>query len=220
MFFDPAALVKGAGYFGVTGIIFAESGLFFGFFLPGESLLFTAGFLASQGVLNITILLPCVFLAAIAGDSVGYTFGKHVGPKIFRREDSLIFHRSHLVRARAFYERHGGKALILARFMPVIRTFAPIVAGVGQMKYGRFLSYNVIGATIWAAGATLMGYWLGSTVPHADKYVIPIVLAILIVSVAPSLVQILRTKKSRGQVTHAAKTIWHHAGLFFSRKMR
>ncbi len=220
MFFDPAALVKGAGYVGVTGIIFAESGLFFGFFLPGESLLFTAGFLASQGVLDVTILVPCVFIAAIAGDSVGYTFGKHVGPKIFKREDSLLFHRSHLERARSFYERHGGKAIILARFMPVIRTFAPIVAGVGQMRYARFLSYNIVGALLWAAGATLLGYWLGSTVPHADKYLVPIVLLILIGSVTPSIVQLLKTKESRQQIKNVAKVIYRQFGLFFSRKVR
>lgn len=220
MFFDPVALVKGAGYLGVTSIIFAESGLFFGFFLPGESLLFTAGFLASQGTLDIRILVPCVFIAAVLGDSVGYTFGKRIGPKIFNREDSLLFHRSHLERARSFYERHGGKAIIIARFMPVIRTFAPIVAGVGQMRYIRFLAYNVAGALLWAAGASLLGYWLGNTVPNADKYMVSIVVAILVASVAPSMFQLLRTKESRAQVAHAIKTIWRHAGLFFSRKVR
>ena len=125
---DLVALVKTAGYAGLFGIVFAESGLFIGFFLPGDSLLFTAGFLASQGFLNIWILAPLVFIAAILGDSVGYAFGKKVGPAIFRKEESLLFHRDHIERARLFYEKHGGMTLVLARFLPIIRTFAPILA--------------------------------------------------------------------------------------------
>src|SRR3989338_1165858 len=136
--FDLASLVKTAGYLGLFGIIFAESGLFIGFFLPGDSLLFTAGFLASQGYLNIWLLVPLCFAAAVLGDNFGYAFGRRVGPKIFRKEESLLFHKHHLERARTFYERHGKKTIILARFVPFARTFAPILAGIGEMHYRTF----------------------------------------------------------------------------------
>ena len=147
---DLITLLKTAGYAGLFGIVFAESGLLLGFFLPGDSLLFTAGFLASQDFFNIWILIIGCFLAAVIGDSVGYTFGKKVGPKIFTREDSLIFRKHNLEHARIFYEKHGGKAVILARFLPIVRTFAPILAGVGVMRYASFLFYNVIGGIMWA----------------------------------------------------------------------
>src|SRR3989344_3629379 len=147
--FDLISIIKTAGYFGIFGIVFAESGLFIGFFLPGDSLLFTAGFLASQGFLNIWILAALTFLAAILGDNFGYAFGARVGQAIFSREDSWLFHKDHLVRARLFYEKHGAKTLVLARFLPVVRTFAPILAGVGQMNYRTFFFYNVFGGFLW-----------------------------------------------------------------------
>src|SRR5262245_61437591 len=146
--FNLEAIIKTAGYFGIFGFIFAESGLFIGFFLPGDSLLFTAGFLSSQGFLNIWLLVPLVFVAAVVGDSVGYTFGRRLGPKIFNRQDSLLFRKDHLKTAQEYYEKHGGKTIILARFIPVVRTFAPIVAGVGNMHYRHFISYNIIGGLV------------------------------------------------------------------------
>ena len=149
---DLVTLVKTAGYAGMFFIIFAESGLFFGFFFPGDSLLFTAGFLASQGFLNIIPLATLTFVAAILGDNVGYAFGKKVGVKIFKREDSLLFHKDHLIKAQQFYAKYGGKTIVLARFIPIVRTFAPIVAGAGEMKYSQFLFYNFIGGTIWGLG--------------------------------------------------------------------
>ncbi len=184
---DPQFLIETLGLVGVVAIIFAESGLLIGFFFPGDSLLFTAGLLASQGYLNIWLLVPLAVLAAIAGDSFGFWFGSKIGPKIFYREDSLFFHKKHLEQARQFYERHGKKAIILARFMPVIRTFAPILAGVGQMNYRTFLTYNIIGGVIWAGGVSLVGYTLGAAIPGIDQYLWPIILLIVLTSLAPVL---------------------------------
>ena len=195
--FDLISIVQTAGYAGLFGIIFAESGLFIGFFLPGDSLLFTAGFLASQGFLNIYLLTPLLFIAAILGDSTGYAFGYKVGPKIFKKEDSLLFHKDNLIKAQEFFERHGGKTIILARFIPIIRTFAPILAGVGKMRYAVFLTYNIIGGFLWAAGVSFLGYYLGKTIPSVDKYLLPIVIIIVVVSVAPNIIHILKDKKMR-----------------------
>src|SRR3989338_4694442 len=161
--FNLVSLIKTAGYFGLFGIVFAESGLLLGFFLPGDSLLFTAGFLASQGFLNIWFLIPIVFVGAVLGDNVGYAFGHKVGPMIFSKEESIFFHKDHLERAHAFYEKHGPKTLVLARFMPVIRTFVPILAGVGNMHYPTFMVYNFVGGFLWGIGMPLLGYLLGNT---------------------------------------------------------
>lgn len=198
--FDLVALIKAAGYLGIFFIIFAESGLFIGFFLPGDSLLFTAGFLASQGYLNIALLSFLTFSAAILGDSFGYAFGKKVGVKIFTKEESLFFHKDYLIKAQLFYEKHGGKTIILARFMPVIRTFAPILAGVGNMKYREFIFYNVIGGLLWGLAIPLTGYYLGSLVPNIDKYLIPIILGIIITSVIPPMWEFLKEKHHRDQL--------------------
>ena len=198
--FDLISLIKAAGYFGVFGIVFAESGLFIGFFFPGDSLLFTAGFLASQDFLNIWVLAIGSFVCAVAGDSVGYAFGRRVGPAIFKRENSFWFHRDHLERARRFYERHGGKTIILARFMPIVRTFAPIIAGVGVMRYPKFFTYNVIGGFLWAVGLSTLGYTLGNTIPNVDRYLLPIIALIIFLSVLPSAIHILRDKTMRGQL--------------------
>ncbi|MEK7502934.1 MAG: VTT domain-containing protein [Patescibacteria group bacterium] len=198
--FDLVALIKTAGYLGLFGIVFAESGLLLGFFLPGDSLLFTAGFLASQGYLNIWILAISTFFAAILGDNFGYAMGKKFGPKIFKKEDSFLFHRDHLERARVFYEKHGGKTIVLARFLPVIRTFVPILAGVGNMRYKDFVFFNIFGAVIWAIGMTWLGYFLGNTIPNADQYIVPIVIAIVILSSLPTithfLVHLIRNKQA------------------------
>jgi membrane-associated protein len=163
--FDLVHLIETVGYIGLVAIVFAESGLFFGFFLPGDSLLLTAGLLASQGHLKLSILLLILPPAAILGDSVGYWFGRKVGPPIFSRENSLLFRRKNLLAAKAFYDKHGGKTIILARFMPFIRTFAPIVAGAVEMHYPRFLLFNVFGGLLWAAGVTTAGYFLANRSP-------------------------------------------------------
>jgi membrane-associated protein len=183
--FDLEEFVRTVGYIGVFAIIFAESGLLIGFFLPGDSLLFTAGFLASQGYLNFPLLAIGCFIAAVAGDSVGYWFGHRVGRPLFQREDSLVFKKRHLDRAQQLYEKHGGKIIVIARFMPIVRTFAPIVAGVGTMEYRRFLSYNVVGGLLWAVGVTSAGYFLGSAIPDVDRYLLPIIFLIIFISVLP-----------------------------------
>ena len=183
--FDLTSLIQTAGYLGLFAIIFAESGLLVGFFLPGDSLLFTAGFLASQGFLRIEVLVPLLFAAAFIGDSAGYFFGKKVGPKVFSRPKSLWFNPANVDKTRAFFERYGAKTIVLARFIPVVRTFAPIMAGVGEMKYKTFVTYNFIGALLWAAGLTLAGYFFGQVIPDADKYVLPVVALIILASLAP-----------------------------------
>src|SRR3989338_3758972 len=152
--FDVELLIKTVGYAGLFAIIFAESGLLIDFFLPGDSLLFVAGFLASQGYFNIWLLAAVCLLGAVLGDSVGYAIGKKMGPRLFRREDSLLFHKDNLNRAKTFYDRHGGLTIVLARFLPVIRTFAPILAGVGLMRYPLFFFYNIIGGILWVLGLT------------------------------------------------------------------
>jgi len=197
MHFDLIAFIKAIGYIGVFFVVFAESGLLIGFFFPGDSLLFTAGFLASQNVLNIWILIGGCFVCAVAGDSVGYTFGHRIGKRLFRKEDSLFFHKDNLLRAKSFYEQHGKKTIILARFMPIVRTFAPIVAGIGDMHYTTFLAYNVIGGALWAIGVTSAGYFLGSMIPDVDRYLLPIVLVIIFASVAPSAFHVLRDRERR-----------------------
>lgn len=184
-------------YFVLFFIIFAESGLFFGFFLPGDSLLFTLGLLASQQVLDLPLLLIMLPIAAITGDSVGYWTGERFGRKLFNREDSFWFHKKHLVTAHEFYERHGGKAIVLARFLPAVRTFVPIVAGMAQMSYRKFLFWNVLGGLGWTIGLTTAGFFLGSVIPDIDKYLIPIVLLIIIVSAAPPAIHIYKDNKQQ-----------------------
>lgn len=210
--FDLVNIIKASGYFGLFAIIFAESGLFFGFFLPGDSLLFTAGFLASQGFLDIYILCALLFVAAVIGDNVGYAFGKKVGPKIFRKEESLLFKKDYVLKAENYFKKYGGKTIIIARFIPAVRTFVPIVAGVGNMQYRTFFFYNIVGGLIWAVGLTLAGYFLGSLIPNADKYILPIVALIIIVSVVPPIWQILRNKETRNKILFQLKS------LFYKRK--
>jgi membrane-associated protein len=192
---EPQKVVMAFGLVGVIGIIFAETGLFFGFFLPGDSLLFTAGFLASQNLLPLAPLLIGTFIASIIGDSIGYWFGKKTGPAIFYKEDSFFFRKKHVENARIFYEKHGKTTIILARFVPIIRTFAPIVAGVANMNYRIFISYNVIGGFLWTIGLTSAGYFLGRSIPSADAYLLPIVLLITLASFTPGIVHIWNERK-------------------------
>ncbi len=195
---DLVKLIETIGYAGLFAIVFAESGLFFGFFFPGDSLLLTAGLLASRGVLDIRILLPGLFIAAVAGDQVGYWFGAKTGPMIFNRENSLLFRRKNLLAAKAFYEKHGGKTITLARFIPFIRTFAPIVAGAVGMEYRRFVFFNFLGGAVWAIGMTLLGYFLGrtlGTVEGIDKYFTLLVLAFFFIPGLPTLIHVWRDSK-------------------------
>ena len=192
---DPIVIIKTLGLIGVLSIVFAESGLFFGFFLPGDSLLFTAGLFASLGFLNIYLLFVGAFAMAVLGDSFGYWFGKNIGPKIFTREDSIFFHKKHIVRAQYFYAKYGKKTIILARFVPIVRTFAPIVAGVGRMKYSDFATYNVIGGFLWSLAMVMGGYLLGAMVPNVDRYIFPIVALIIIVSFVPVFIEIWKSSR-------------------------
>jgi membrane-associated protein len=193
---DPQTIILTGGLVAIAVIIFAECGLLIGFFLPGDSLLFTAGFLASQRVVGLdiwTLSIVCG-LAAALGPLVGYWYGHLWGPRLFSREDSLLFRKQHLLRAHEFYERHGGRALILARFIPIVRTFAPVVAGMAAMDYRRFVIYTVAGALIWGFGVPWLGYFLGSLIPEAGKYLEYIVVAIILVSIAPPVVHLLRER--------------------------
>ncbi len=184
-FLDPIFLIQTLGLVGVWAIIFAESGLFFGFFFPGDSLLFTAGLLASQGYLNIWLLVAGCWLAAVLGDSVGYGFGRRVGLPLFSRPDSRLFKQSYLLKTQNFYATYGKKTIILARFVPIVRTFAPILAGVALMRYRDFFIYNLIGGALWAVGITLLGYGLGSVVPGIENYLTYIIIAIVVLSFVP-----------------------------------
>lgn len=179
MDFDVTSLIRYFGYLGVWLIIFAESGLLFGFFLPGDSLLFTAGFLASQGLMNIWVFMIGCCIAAVLGDNVGYATGSRWGRRLFQREDSWLFHKKHLVQAQRFYQKHGRKTIILARFLPFIRTFAPIVAGMGSMNYRIFVTFNLAGGIIWTVSFTLLGYYLGRLIPNVEKY-LGIIIALLV----------------------------------------
>ncbi|KKS37359.1 MAG: hypothetical protein A3G49_01735 [Candidatus Sungbacteria bacterium RIFCSPLOWO2_12_FULL_41_11] len=210
---DLVTLIKTIGYLGIFGIVFAESGLFLGFFLPGDSLLFTAGFLASQGFFNILLLMALCFLGAVLGDSFGYAFGRKTGPAIFNREDSLLFHKRHLERAKSFYEKYGGKTIILARFMPIIRTFAPILAGVGEMRYKTFLFYNIIGGVIWGVGMPFLGYFLGNVIPDVDKYIVPMVVAIIVLSFLPPVIHILKDKEHREEIITVLKKYFRKSNI-------
>lgn len=191
------SLIETFGYAGIFGVIFAESGLLIGFFLPGDSLLFTAGFLASQGLINIWVLTIGTFIAAVAGDWVGFHFGQRYGKKLFQKEDSTFFKKEHLLSARAFYEKHGKKTIVMSRFIPIVRTFAPIVAGMADMEYMTFLVFNILGAIGWAVGVSLAGYFLGRTIPNVDKYLLPMVLVIAFASLLPTILHVVKDKKQR-----------------------
>ncbi len=192
--------IQTAGYIGVFGMIFAESGLLFGFVFPGDTLLFAAGILASKGFFNIELLLAGACFFAVTGDSVGYWIGKKIGPALFVREDSLLFKHAYVVRAQHFFSKHGRKTIFLARFVPVVRTFAPVVAGVGEMRYGTFFLWNILGGIVWCLSIGLLGYFLGTRIANIDAYILPIVIGIFILSFIPVIYQFVRGKGSRSGV--------------------
>lgn len=193
---DVENLIETVGTVGILLIVFAESGLFFGFFLPGDSLLFTAGLLASRGDLNIAVLLVGCPLMAIAGDQVGYAFGRKVGPAIFKRPESRLFKHENVERAQAFFDKHGSKTIVLARFVPIVRTFAPIVAGVSRMNYRTFVTFNVVGGVLWGFGVTLLGWLLGKRYPHLmEDHELKIIAGIIALSLIPIAVEYLRSRR-------------------------
>jgi membrane-associated protein len=203
MHFDLPGLIKHFGYPLVWAIVFAESGLLIGCLLPGDSLLFVAGFLCSipdKTGLDIRVMAFGCFVAAVLGDNVGYYTGRRFGRKLFEKEDSKIFKKKYVVAAEDFFEKQGKTAIILARFMPIVRTFAPIIAGTAAMQYKTFMTYNVIGGLVWGVGLTLLGYSIGNVIPaeSLDKYLLPIVALIVVISLIPSILHVLK-ERSQGK---------------------
>jgi len=189
------ALIQWGGYVLLVGIVFAETGLLIGCFLPGDSLLITAGLLAAAGHLNIWWINALLIAAAIIGDSVGYAIGARLGPRIFTREKSLLFNPQHVLRTRHFYEKYGPKTIVIARFVPIIRTFAPVLAGVGMMEYRRFLTYNVLGGIGWVVSMSWAGYLLGQAVPNISRHMHVLVIVIIVLSCVPIAVEVYRERR-------------------------
>ncbi len=190
-------LVQWAGLFGLAAIIFSETGLLVGVFLPGDSLLVTAGLLAARGYLNVYALAPMLTVAAICGNSVGYSIGRATGPRIFNRENSLFFNKKHAIRAHEFYAKYGRKTIVLAQFMPIIRTFAPVVAGVGGMKFRQFITFNIIGAVIWIWSMVGIGYFLGSYIPGIDQHIEIVIAIVIFISILPGLISGYRARRAK-----------------------
>jgi membrane-associated protein len=192
---DLPGLVQWAGLLGLTLIIFSETGLLLGVFLPGDSLLVTAGLLAARGYLNVYALAPALTLAAICGNSVGYFIGRATGPRVFRRENSLFFNKKHAIRANEFYAKYGRKTIVLAQFMPIIRTFSPVIAGVGGVKLRTFITFNVMGAVLWIWSMLGIGYFLGSYIPGIDQHIEIVVVIVVFISILPGLIGGYRAKR-------------------------
>ena len=190
-----ADLIRWGGYVVLVAIVFCETGLLVGFFLPGDSLLITAGLVAAAGSLDIWLLNLLLIPAAIIGDSVGYAIGYRAGPRLFTKEQSLLFSRKHLLRTQEFYEKYGGKTIVLARFIPLLRTFAPVVAGIGQMQYRRFLFYNVFGGFLWVASLTWAGYLLGTLIPDISRYIHIVVVVVIVLSMVPVAVELWKARR-------------------------
>jgi membrane-associated protein len=197
---DVRGLVQAGGYIALAIIVFTETGLMIGFFLPGDSLLVTAGLFAAKGDLNIVLLNALLMVCAIAGDATGYYIGWKLGPALFRKEDSLLFKKKHLVATHEFYERHGGKTIILARFVPVIRTFAPVVAGMAGMPYRRFALFNIIGGIGWVFSMTMIGYLLVTIFPATEQHIEKVIIIVIFISLLPGIIEVLRARsRSRAE---------------------
>jgi membrane-associated protein len=195
--FNITELIQTVGYLGIFAIIFAETGLMIGIFLPGDSLLFTVGILAGTGRLNIYFSIFIMLAGAMIGDLAGYAIGKKFGPKLFTKEDSLVFKKSNIEKAQKFFEKYGAKTIIIARFVPVVRSFAPTIAGAASMNYYKFLTFNVIGAALWVFSITLLGYFLGQKVDNAEMYILPGVALIVLISVSPYIRQFIKDPEAR-----------------------
>jgi membrane-associated protein len=184
---NPNELLQSGGLFLVGVMIFAESGMLLGFFFPGDTLLLSAGIFAAQGKLNLAALLVIAAMAAIVGDNVGYQIGKSLGPRLFRKKDGLLFRQEYVARSEKFFARYGSKAMLLAHFLPIVRTFTPVVAGVGQMPRAKFAMFDAIGDSAWAIIITMIGYWFGSKIPNIDNYIVPVVIIVVVLSFGPVL---------------------------------
>jgi membrane-associated protein len=194
--YNVPELIRWVGFPGLIAIVFAETGLLVGFFLPGDSLLITAGVFAAGGLLDIRLLVPALILAAIAGNATGYAIGKRTGATLYKRPDSLLFRREHLQMTQEYYERHGAITIVLAQFIPILRTFAPVVAGVANMGYVKFATYNVVGAICWVTSMTLAGYALGNLVPDIEKKIHLVVAGVIALSLVPPGIAWLRRRKA------------------------
>jgi membrane-associated protein len=194
--YDVEGLIRWGGPLLVCTIVFIETGFFVGFFLPGDSLLVTAGVFAAAGQIPLMWLLAPVMLCAIVGDQIGYWIGRGAGKSLYKRKDSFFFRRSHLQRAHDFYEKYGGKTVILARFVPIIRTFCPLVAGAAGMPYSRYLTYDLAGGVLWVGSMILGGYFLGRSVPNIGSRIHYVIAAVVVLSLLPAIISILRARKT------------------------
>lgn len=199
------SIISAGGILLIAAIIFAESGLLVGFFLPGDTLLFGAGLAASQGKFSLFWLIVAVVAAAILGDNVGYSIGRRAGPRIFKKKDGILFRQEYLQKSEKFYEKHGGKTIILARFTPIVRTFAPVVAGAGKMSREKFMFYNVIGGVLWGAGMSVLGYAIGGRIPHLDKYIELVIFGVMAMSILLAFGHLLKDKKTRTMMIEGTK---------------
>jgi membrane-associated protein len=186
---DVQGLIQWGGLLMVCIIVFVETGLFVGFFLPGDSLLVTAGLFAAKGDIDLFLLLALVSLCAVVGDQTGYLIGRKAGSALFKREDSLFFKRKHLIKAHDFYEKYGNKTIVIARFVPIVRTFAPAVAGAAEMNYRRFVTYNVMGGVLWVFSMIFGGYLMGKTIPNLDKYIHLVIVVVVFLSIQPAIIE-------------------------------
>lgn len=199
-FLDPETLIQTGGLLLIAFIVFAESGLLFGFFFPGDTLLFAAGLIAAQGQFSIEAVIAVIVFSAILGGQTGYLIGQRYGPRLFRKKDGILFRHEYVLQAERFYEKHGGKTIMLARFVPIVRTFAPVVAGIGNMDIKRFTFYNIVGSGVWGIGVTLLGYYFGYLIPNIDQLLLPIIGFIMIASFAPAIYHILKDPKARAKI--------------------
>lgn len=197
MHIDVSSLIQGGGLLAITLIVYAESGLMVGFFLPGDTLLLSAGVLAAQGQFPIELTVGLIALAAILGDNTGYTIGQVMGKRLFHKKDGIIFRQEYVARTEAFYEKHGAKTMMIAHFVPIVRSFAPLVAGVAKMPRAKFVMYDAVGDIAWAVVVTMLGYWFGSRIPNLDKYILPTVLAVMTISFAPMIWHIVSDRETR-----------------------
>lgn len=204
--FDIEQIVSAGGILLISLIVFAESGLLIGFFLPGDTLLFGAGLAASQGRFSVLALMACVIAAAIIGDNVGYTIGRRAGPRIFKKKDGILFRQEYIQKSEAFYEKHGGKTIILARFTPIVRTFAPVVAGASKMPRERFMFFNVVGGVLWGGGMSLLGYLVGGRIPGLDHYIEKVIIGVMVLSIALAFGHLLKDPKTRSMMWHGLRS--------------
>jgi membrane-associated protein len=199
---NPESIIRYGGIYLLLFVVFAETGLFVGFFLPGDSLLFTAGLLCSTGVLQVhpVVLIILIIIAAVTGNMVGYSFGKKVGPLLFKRKSGFLFRQEHLVTANEFYKKHGKKTIILSRFLPIVRTFAPIVAGIVKLEYYKFFVYSLVGAFFWVTTLVLIGYFMGKYIPGTKEYLEYIVIFLIVITSIPFVLNWLKKKFKKSQV--------------------